>query len=202
MSATISSGDWVLPWMSSRDEPGGGGEESAALVGKALAGDLHAFDRLMQLHERRVFRTATLLLGRSEDAEDAVQETFLRVFRALSSFHPERAFEPWLYRIAVNVCRDTGRRRRWRQLISLDGWLAGGGAEPRAAADGDSRRDEIAAALARLPERERAAVVLRDVEGLSAAEAGRALGISEGTVRSHASRGRARLREILGRSLR
>ncbi|MBI1353094.1 MAG: sigma-70 family RNA polymerase sigma factor [Acidobacteria bacterium] len=199
MSLSPIFGDALLLWMSRAESPGA--EESAGLARRAREGDLNAFDRLMQLHERRVFRTATLLLGGAQDADDAVQETFLRLFRNLKSFDAERAFEPWLYRIAVNVCRDLARRRRWRQWVSLDGWLSGGGPEP-AAAGGDPRTAEIAAALARLSERERAAVVLREVEGLSAAEAGRVLGISEGTVRAHASRGRARLREWLGKGAR
>ena len=197
MGATFSHGDLLLLWMSGRVDPLRDDGESAALALRAAQGDLVAFDRLMQTHQGRVYRTAVLLLGRTEDADDAVQETFLRLFRNLPRFQADRAFEPWLYRIAVNVCRDATRRRRWKQWVSLDGWLASGGAEPPAAA-GESRRAEIAAALATLLERERAAVVLRDVEGLTAAEAGQALGISEGTVRSHASRGRARLREILG----
>ena len=195
MSASQSFGDAMLLWMSRAE--GAGVDESAGLALRAREGDLDAFDRLMQLHERRIFRTATLLLGGVQDADDAVQEIFLRLFRNLKRFDASRAFEPWLYRIALNACRDLARRRRWRQWVSLDGWLAAGGAEP-AAVGIDPRIAEIVAALSRLSERERAAVVLREVEGLSAAEAGKILGISEGTVRSHASRGRARLRAMLG----
>ena len=198
MGATFSNGELLLLWMREHADPPTASGESAALVSLAREGDLAAFDRLMQLHERRIYRTAALLLGRSEDADDAVQETFLRLYRSLARFQPGRAFEPWLYRIAVNVCRDLGRRRRWKQWVSLDGWLAAGGAEPQAMPEGESPGADLRAALAQLSERERTAVVLRDVEGLTAAEAARALGISEGTVRSHASRGRARLREILG----
>jgi len=197
MDVTLSNGALLPLWMSNHADPVSDAGESTALALRARQGDLAAFDRLMQLHERRVFRTATLLLGRPEDADDAVQETFLRLFRSLVRFDSGRPFEPWLYRIAVNVCRDLGRKRRWKQWLSLDGWLAAGGVEPRAASS-DSLREEITRALATLSDRERAAVVLRDVEGLTAAEAGRVLGISAGTVRSHASRGRARLREILG----
>lgn len=195
MGATFNPGEMLLLWMSECAEPA---SDSVVLAVRAGKGDLAAFDQLMRSHERRVYRTAVLLLGRPEDADDAVQETFLRLFRSLPRYQAGKAFEPWLYRIAVNVCRDLGRKRRWKQWVSLDGWLASGGVEPRAAGSSDSRRNEIAAALATLSERERSAVVLRDIEGLTAAEAGRVLGISEGTVRSHASRGRARLRVILG----
>lgn len=200
MSATCSGGGLFILWMKEQVDPTPGEAESLRLIEQAHQGDLEAFDRLMRLHERRVFRTATLLLGRPEDADDAVQETFLRLYRAMGSFDASRAFEPWLYRIAVNVCRDLSRRRRWKQWLSLDGWLAAGGSEPATRSHGASREAEIQAALARLSVRERDPVVLRDIEGLSAAEAARALGVSEGTVRSHASRGRAHLRKLLGGS--
>jgi RNA polymerase sigma-70 factor (ECF subfamily) len=166
----------------------------------ARAGDLEAFDKLMQLEERRVYRTALHLLGRPEDAEDAVQETFLRVHSKLARYDVRRSWRPWLYAVAVNVCRDLGRKRRLRAWVSLDAWRAAGGAEPAAAdptpheaAEAEARREILRQGLKRLTAREREALTLHVIEELPAAQAAQILGVAEGTVRSLASRARAKL---------
>ncbi|MDA0205702.1 MAG: sigma-70 family RNA polymerase sigma factor [Acidobacteria bacterium] len=170
---------------------------------QAKKGDPAAFDRLMELEQARVVRMASRLLVKSDDASDAAQEVFLRLYRHIERFDPAQHWDAWVYRICVNVCRDLNRKRRWRSLLSLDAWLEAGGATPvsvRRADEGvnaSELRRSLQEGLRLLPEKERAALVLRDVEGLAAAEAAVALGVREATVRSQACRARSRLRNFL-----
>ncbi len=176
---------------------------------QAQAGSAAAFERIVILHERRVFRVAAAVLRNTEDAQDAAQEVFLKLHRGLASFRPGNDFLPWLYRITMNVCRDIQRKRRGNPAIPLD--------SPRMLRDLPERNDSapdshekalrnerraiLLDALDRLPRKERAALVLRDIEGLSAAEAGAALGSSESSVRSQASRARAKVRAFVQKRL-
>ncbi len=169
------------------------------------------FERLMKAHERRVFQTAWRMLGRVEDAQDAAQEVFLRLYRYLDRFDSDRPLEPWLYRVTVNVCRDLGRRRKVRQTMSLDDLeasrpLASPDPDPGAAASVAEERRIVEQALATLAEKERTALVLRDVQGLSSAEVAEILGSSQTTVRSQICRARLKIKKFrdrkLGRSLR
>ncbi len=170
------------------------------VVERARSGDREAFAQLMAAHERSVLRTARALLGNRDDALDAAQEVFLRVFRYLDRFDPRREFAPWLYRVAVNVCRDVHRRRARTvaaPLDDLDPSLLATPGDQEANADAADRARAIRRALAALSPKEREAVVLRDMEGLSTAEVARALGCMEITVRSHLSRGRLKLQAAL-----
>ena len=165
-----------------------------------VARDGSSFERLMKAHERRVFQTAWRLLGRVEDAQDAAQEVFLRLYRYLDRYDPDRPLEPWLYRVTVNVCSDLGRRRKVRQATSLDDLettkpLISTAPEPEAAATVAEERRIVEQALATLPEKERTALVLRDVEGLSSAEVAEILGSSQPTVRSQICRARLKIKK-------
>jgi RNA polymerase sigma-70 factor (ECF subfamily) len=190
-----------------------------ALVSRARAGDALAFERLMILTERRVASVAWRLLGNREDARDAAQETYLRVYKYLARFREGEDFHGWLYRITVNVCRDLARKRRAggeqfdETEIERDGQatfenLRSGGHRPHAPLDAESaalRSQQLALirrALATLPEKERAAVVLRDLEGLSTEEVSRALGSRPVTVRSQVSSARAKIKTYCERLLR
>ena len=170
------------------------------IVERARSGDREAFEQLVAAHERSVLRTARALLGNLEDARDAAQEVFLRVFRHLHRFDPRREFAPWLYRVAVNVCRDVHRRRARMPaapLDDLDPAVLARPANQETDADAADRVRAIREALRLLSVREREVVVLRDVEGFSTAEVARALGCMEITVRSHLSRGRLKLQGAL-----
>jgi len=176
------------------------GDGLADVLDRAQSGDVQAFEELVATHERAVLRTARALLGNREDALDAAQEVFLRVFRHLGRFDRRREFSPWLYRVAVNVCRDIHRRRAripTAPLDALDPALLATPGDQEASADARERQRAVRRALALLSDREREAVVLRDVEGLSTAEVARALGCLEVTVRSHLSRGRLKLQAAL-----
>ena len=166
-------------------------------IAAAGTGDLAAFDALMRQYERLVLGTALRLLGNLEDAQDASQEVFLKLYRNLGKLERQDNIPGWLYRVTVNVCHDLGRKRK--PMASVDE------VETLAAADPpreDDRRRALALSLRRLSERERAAVVLRDLEGLSTGEVARALGSSEATVRSQISQARAKMREFLERYFR
>jgi RNA polymerase sigma-70 factor, ECF subfamily len=154
-----------------------------------------ALERLMTLHERLVLRTAWRMLGNREDAQDAAQEVFLRLYRHLGSVD-EAAVQSWLYRTTMNVCYDVLRRRpKMGELLVEPSFTpdAGSGLEQA------QKRKLLEAGLKRLSAQERAAVVLCSIEGLSSSEAAEALGVTEGTVRSHLSLARARLKEYVGR---
>jgi RNA polymerase sigma-70 factor, ECF subfamily len=147
------------------------------------------FEELVAAHERMVLRTAYRLLGRLEDAQDAAQEVFLRLFRNLGRVEGDP--KAWLYRVTVNVCNDHHRKRL--PVVELDEHRADPAPDPERAATLDERKRLLMDGLATLGERERTSVVLRDIEGLSTAETAEILGVEEGTVRSHISAGRVKL---------
>lgn len=159
----------------------------------------------MRRYERLVFGTALRILGRPEDARDVAQEVFLRLHRYAGSLDPERPLAPWFYRVTINACRDAGRRNAATPIAVPDADLerVGGGVEGGAEAGvlAGQRRRLLRRALQQLPERERQALVLRDVEGLATADVARTLGTSEVTVRTQVSRGRVKLKHLVDRML-
>lgn len=163
-----------------------------SLIVRAKAGDDRAFEALMRRHERSVLGLCTRLLGSGGEAEEAAQDVFFRFYRALGQFDAERAVEPWLFRIAWNACRDRLRRRR----PSVE--LTDGVALVPARAEWGLVLAELRQAMERLPDKERSALLLREVDGLETEEVAERLGTSVVTVRSQISRARARLREWLG----
>lgn len=175
--------------------------EFARLVKQAKAGDAAAFEAILTRYERQVLMTALRLLDRNlEDAKDAAQQVFLRLHRSLGQLDENRYFPSWLYRITVNVCRDMMRNRMRRPTVPLDS--AEPGAAPADAPEKMRRAEQmrmIYAALETLPEKERAAVVLRDLEGLSTREVARTLKCSEVTVRSQISNARVKIRKFVER---
>ncbi len=149
-----------------------------------------------------VLRTALRLLGRSDQAQDAAQEAFLRLYRHLGRFDESRELGPWLYRVVVNVCRDMLRRSRSPRLLGLDTVSEApddrhGPKTLEAAVTLAERRSLVQAALLTLPMKEREAIVLRDIEGLSTSDVARILGSSEGTVRSQISTGRVKIKRYV-----
>ena len=166
-----------------------------ALVLAAQDGDEGSFAALVRLHQRRAYAVARAIVLTHEDAEDAVQEGFLHAYRALDRFRPDQAFGAWLHRIVANAALDIARRRKVRAAEELPETVASPFRDPAEAGD---LRDRLRAALARLGERQRAVIVLHDVEGFKHAEIGEMLGIPEGTARSDLHHARAQLRRALG----
>jgi RNA polymerase sigma-70 factor (ECF subfamily) len=150
------------------------------------------FDGLVAAHERMVLRVAYRLLGRLEDAQDAAQEVFLRLFRNLDRIGADP--KAWLYRVTVNVCNDHHRRRKTAvEFDSRPHPAADPAPDPERALALEERKRLVTEGLQMLPERERAAVVLRDIEGLSTAEVAGILGVEEVTVRSQVFSARLKL---------
>lgn len=149
------------------------------------------FDDVVRRRETQVLRTAYRLLGNWADAEDVAQDVFVRLHRHGLDFPAEAALTAWLYRVTVNLCVDRARAARPVAPLSdhSDGAVS---AETSVLREEQKRR--LMYALARLPAKERAAVVLREIEGLDTAEVASILGSSEATVRSQISRALDRLR--------
>ena len=176
----------------------------ASLVAEAKSGDTRAFDALVIKFERQVLRTAWRLLGNLEDAQDASQDVFLRFYKYLGRFDEKRDLSPWLYRVTVNVCRDiTKKRAKWGDVPLREGYEEQI-PDPEGAhsvTDGLDQRKIVSEGLKTLSEKERAALVLRDIEGLSTREVARSLGSTEMTVRSHISRARVKMKKYRDRVL-
>jgi RNA polymerase sigma-70 factor (ECF subfamily) len=172
--------------------------EDVDLIGRYLRGDLGAFNDLMRAHQDRVFGICLRMLRDREAALDVTQETFLTVFRKADRYREEAAFSTWLYRVTVNACYDHLRRTKRRHADALPEGMDP--ADPKA---GDPMlaaelRPDVEAALARIPQEFRSAVVLVDLQGLAIDQAADVLGVPSGTVKSRIHRGRRLLAEILG----
>src|SRR5678815_1681144 len=156
------------------ENPGSGSEPVDEVLARARSGDRDAFNILIMRHEQRVLKLAFRMLGRREDAMDAAQETFLRVFRHLHTFDLKRDFSAWLYRIAVNVCRDSARRRKPDTPLEL---VEEAPVSERQESDVIQAQQKriLRQALSILSTKERAALVLRDIEGLDTVEVARLL---------------------------
>ena len=178
--------------------------EVARLVRLTLRGDASAFEQIVLRYESRVMTLAARLVGGRDAARDVAQEVFLRAFKYLHRADPQKPLEPWLLRIAVNVCRDAVRRQLRRQETFVDGEPAepvDRSADPYTGLERKQQRLILQRALDRLPEKERLAIVLRDIEGLSTADVAAILQSSEPTIRSQVSRGRLRLKAVIDRMI-
>jgi RNA polymerase sigma-70 factor (ECF subfamily) len=173
-------------------------------VAAAKAGDMNAFETLVRKHQGRVYRTVRGITGNTEDAQDGAQAVFLKVFRKLGDFQGQSLFSTWLHKIAVNEGLERLRSRRPLESLdeadedsfpprSFDAWVE----DPETRLARDETRRIVEEALARLPARYRAALLLRDIQQLSGAEAAAALGIPLATLKTHLLRGRLQLREAL-----
>ena len=169
--------------------------DERALVLAAQRGEREAFSELVRTHERRAYAVARAIVVNHEDAEDAVQEAFLHAYRALHRFLPDQAFGAWLHRIVANAALDITRRRKVRDADELPETVASPFRDP---AESSELRRRLQEALETLPARQRAVIVLHDVEGFKHAEIGQTLGIPEGTARSDLHYARSHLREVLG----
>lgn len=173
-------------------------------VAAAKAGDMSAFEALVRRHQGRVYRTLCGLTGNADDAQDATQVVFLKVFRKIGDFQGQSLFSTWLHKIAVNEGLERLRSRRPVESLdetdedvfqphNFDAWVE----NPETRLARDETRRIVEEALGRLPARYRAALLLRDIQQLSGAEAAAALGIPLATLKTHLLRGRLLLREAL-----
>jgi RNA polymerase sigma-70 factor (ECF subfamily) len=178
------------------------------LIARLRADDLAAFEELVTHFERSVYSLCYRMLGDAEDARDAAQETFLKVYRGVSSFRGESGLKTWIYRIAINQAMNQRRwwRRRHRdETVSLDlsrnesdttlgNSLPAPLASPEQMAIAGERERRIMSALGEIKQEYRVALILREIEELSYEEIAETLAISIGTVKSRIARGREELR--------
>src|SRR5216110_746956 len=164
---------------------------------RLMEGTDRVFERLVRDNQDRIYAVSLALTGNRHDAEEVAQDTFLRAYRALMTYPPDRVRElrqkAWLHRIAVNVFRNRVRGTRPR-LVELNGNEPDRGVGPEADVIRRAEIDALAARVACLPMRYREAVVLRHVHELSYAEAAEALGQPVGTVKANVHRGLKMLR--------
>ena len=180
-------------------------DSEAYLVNRSKQGDLAAFNQLVEAHQRSVFNICLRMVGNPAAAEDSTQDAFISAYRSIVTFRGA-SFRAWLMRIAANCCTDQLRRRARRPAVSLDAPQAGdepaldvadtapGPEESALRADEAAR---VQAALQRLPEDQRLAVVMCDMQGFSYEEIAEAMRCSLGTVKSRIARGREKLRPLL-----
>jgi len=182
----------------------------ARLVERAAAGDAAAFEQIMVLSQARVLTLSWRILGNEADARDTTQEVFLRVYKYLGRFRQDQDFFAWLYGITVNVCRDILKQRQLQtvRFISVSTEVEEETLKvPAANEDAEQiamqaqRRALITRAIATLPYKERASIVLRDVEGFSTEEVAQILESSSTTVRSQISSARRKIRNYCRRYL-
>jgi len=171
------------------------------------AGDVAAFEEIVRAHQARIITLCRYLLGNAADAEDAAQDVFIKAFKGLKNFRPEAALYTWLYRIAVNTCIDRKRKPFFLSLFHADD--TGEGADegfhalqsddpsPEKLVESQQVSQEIQRALKKLSPKLRAAIVLKEIEGLRYEEIGEVLDISLGTVKSRISRAREELKLAL-----
>jgi RNA polymerase sigma-70 factor, ECF subfamily len=180
-------------------------DPDAPLVARAQAGDTAAFEALVRQHQARVYRMLAGITGQAEDAEDCTQVVFVKVFRKLGDFSGASRFSTWLTRIAINEGLERLRSRRPEESAEIDGpdadfrpasfgqWVE----DPERLYARDELRGIVQRELAKLPTRYRMAVLVRDIEQLSTAEAATALGIPIPTLKTRLLRGRLMMREAL-----
>jgi RNA polymerase sigma-70 factor (ECF subfamily) len=178
------------------------------LVARSIGGDADSFNELIHRWERPIYALAYRQIGREEDARDVCQETFLRAFRALKGFRGQAKFSSWLYRIALNLCRDWMRRERRTPVVQvledvdlMD--LAAARGPSESIEDRVARHDltrNVERVMALLPEEQRTAIVLKEYHGLTFQEIADLVGCPLSTVKTRLYQGLTVLRRELART--
>ena len=175
------------------------------LVAKSIGGDAESFNQLIHRWERPIYALAYRVIGREEDARDVTQETFLRAFRALPGFKGQAKFSSWLYRIALNLCRDWIRRQRRAPVMQMPegvdpGELAAERGPVESIEELVARRELSAVveeAMALLPEEQRTAIILKEYHGMTFQEIAEMQGCPLSTVKTRLYQGLTVLRRHL-----
>lgn len=177
------------------------------LLRQSKAGDIASFERLIERHQQIAFNIAYRMTGNEEDAKDMAQEAFIKVYKSIGSFREDASFSTWLYRIVVNTCKDELRKHRLK-VVSLDQPIDADESSirieipdlsqaPETIMEQKSLQEALQLALGSLPEQNRVAVVMRDVQGFSYEDIALCINVPVGTVKSRINRGRSMLRDYL-----
>jgi RNA polymerase sigma-70 factor (ECF subfamily) len=167
------------------------------LLLRVQAGDEEAFDTLVRRHLPRARLVARRLMQDPDDADDLVQDAFLRALERMETFDVSRPFEPWFTRLLVNRGLDLRRKQNVRRTDSQDPELIGGGSRPDREAERSDLRSSLSEALKQLPDRQRLIVTLFEIDGHSTEEIAGMLKVSQVTIRWHLHQARRTLREAL-----
>ncbi len=178
------------------------------LVAKIKKGDMNAFDELVDLYNKRVANIAYSLLSDREDALDAAQEVFIKVYRNIANFRGESSVSTWIYKITKNVCTDMLRKRKGN-IISLDSddedepklEISDESTAPEHIAERNAQIEAVRRAVSMLDENMRMVITLFDINGLSYEETATVLKCPVGTVKSRLYRAREQLRKILSENM-
>ena len=178
------------------------------LVTRSIGGDPESFNQLVLRWERPIYALAYRVIGREEDARDVCQETFLRAFRALNGFRGQAKFSSWLYRIALNLCRDWVRRERRAPVVQppedMDLMELAAASEPSEPIEDLVARKDLAKAVERamalLPEEQRTAIGLKEYHGLTFQEISDLVGCPLSTVKTRLYQGLTVLRRELNKT--
>jgi RNA polymerase sigma-70 factor (ECF subfamily) len=169
------------------------------LINGCKKGDPSAFEALVRKYQDRIYNLCRYMLQDPRDAQDAAQDVFLKAYRGLKDFRPDASIYTWLYRISVNACLDYRKKSRRHVFRSepLTNDLPSDEPLPEGVYESEEIPYSVRLALQKLPEKLRAAIVLREMEELSYEEIAKVLGTSVGTVKSRLSRAREELRHLL-----
>jgi len=188
-------------------------EEDHDLIARCKSGDEQAFEDLVQRYQQTVLNLVFHHLGHRADLEDVAQKIFIKVYLSLERFDNKRPFFPWLYRIVRNQCFDELRQLRrskvrtftdlgLEEIETIERLIGQGEAAPRSDDERKELHDLLFTLLDQLPEKQRTAVILRDLEEIPYDQMAKALGWTEQAARLKVFRGRARLKELMERALR
>jgi RNA polymerase sigma-70 factor (ECF subfamily) len=192
-------------------KPSNSSRVDTVLIRAVQAGDMAAFDELVLKHKDRLFNLVYWFLGDYQEANDCAQETFIKVFKSIKKFRLESTFSTWLYRIAINTCKNRIKSSayKWKKkTVSLEtsngskngnpfSEIVNGSPTPAMAFEKKERMMRIQNAINSLPEEQNKVVVLRDIQGLSYQDISDITGLNPGTVKSRLARGRLALKNQL-----
>ena len=199
----------------STPSPGAGGSSDGQLVGQALAGERKAFDELIRKYQRQAVAVSYRLLGNTQDALEVTQDAFLKAYTSLETLQKPEAFGGWLMRIVSNLSLNYRRSRRTRTAVPLaevlgpqhgeateahgggSEWMSSGSGDPVRGLEGKELGAKLKEALARLPEKQRLAIVMFTIDEMPQKEVAEALECSVEAVKWHVFQGRKKLKEIL-----
>lgn len=186
----------------------GDGNAWRNLIVRAKSGDRDALDELILTFQNSVLKVAWRMLANADDARDAGQEVFVRFIKYIHKLDETKNPAGWFYRTTINVCRDLEKKSRRQSGLFFSTAGDSGRTLPETGNPGQADQlaqsenaERLARSLRQLPSRERAVIVLREIEGLETGEVARLLGSSEATVRSQACRAKVRLKRLLEKDL-
>lgn len=178
------------------------------LLERSKAGDVAAFEILIEAYQKKIFNLAYRILGNYDDAGDQAQEALIRIFKSIANFKEQSSFSTWVYRITTNVCLDEIRKKKNKRVLSLDEEIHVEDGEmkrqiisddplPDEIAEREELRSIVSSAIESLPEEQRIVITLRDIQGLSYEEIAEVLDCPSGTVKSRINRARQALKFVL-----